>query len=539
VGVGMVALSATILTLQMLLHGHLSGIDEYDDGVYFGSALQLAHGILPYRDYDFIQPPFITVLLSPVALSAHWFGTARAFEAARLLVIAIATANTVLVGVLMRRRPLAEAAIAMGVMAVYPGAVSSAQTVLLEPVLVLLCLLSLFALCDGDVITTRSHRLVLSGLLLGIAISTKLWAVVPVLVIVVVLHRRGRLRQVRPGIGRFAAGVSAGFCLICLPFFIGSPAAFVRQVFITQAVRGAGGYEIPERALDLSGLAGLGSFASPHALLAWAGLVTAMIVALFVRAYRGSGPALSDFELLALLSAGAVAVALLAAPTYYYHYAGFVAPFVALSLGFASGRALRRRRWRRPVRMAGDARATRTSMVGGLVALTLGAVGTTDMVRIVDAPPSVQVTDALSDVIPGHGCLLYVDPSIALLDNRFTSDVSGCPDVVDYLGEERVLDNGFSDSGTDTTQSYLQHEMLSWVKASDALVVGGRAPSWGPQVSHYVKGNFVLARGLTAEGTVYIRRSRPDRPQAAKDLPPVRRPPPTHRDPPAHIPVAQ
>jgi hypothetical protein len=86
--------------------------------------------------------------------------------------------------------------------------------------------------------------------------------------------------------------------------------------------------------------------------------------------------------------------------------------------------------------------------------------------------------------------------------------VSGCPDVVDYLGEERVLDHGLSDTSSDGNQGILQKEMLAWVESSDALVVGTRAPSWGPEVWHYVPDHFVADHNQLAKTKVYLRRPR-------------------------------
>lgn len=63
------AIALRVATLVMA--HHLSGVFEYDDGVYFGSAVMLIHGHLPYRDFVFIQPPGVTLLLTPFALLSN------------------------------------------------------------------------------------------------------------------------------------------------------------------------------------------------------------------------------------------------------------------------------------------------------------------------------------------------------------------------------------------------------------------------------------------------------------------------------------
>ena len=36
--------------------GFLLGVTEYDDGPYFGSAVRLVHGSMPYRQFVLVQP---------------------------------------------------------------------------------------------------------------------------------------------------------------------------------------------------------------------------------------------------------------------------------------------------------------------------------------------------------------------------------------------------------------------------------------------------------------------------------------------------
>jgi hypothetical protein len=93
-----------MLLAQSLADHRLSGIYEYDDGVYFGSALALAHGIGPYRDYAFIQPPMISVLLLPFAWLSSATGTAVGMESARIFTDVVTTANVALAGLLVRHK---------------------------------------------------------------------------------------------------------------------------------------------------------------------------------------------------------------------------------------------------------------------------------------------------------------------------------------------------------------------------------------------------------------------------------------------------
>ena len=46
--------------------------------MWFGAAVRLADGACPYRDFVLDQPPGVPLLLTPVALLSHLFGTAGA-----------------------------------------------------------------------------------------------------------------------------------------------------------------------------------------------------------------------------------------------------------------------------------------------------------------------------------------------------------------------------------------------------------------------------------------------------------------------------
>jgi hypothetical protein len=203
--VAMTAATLGVLILQSLLHGHLSGIDEYDDGVYLGSSLDLIHGIMPYRDFAFIQPPMAAVWLLPFAALSFLTGTAHALEAARIFIDLIAAANVAMVGIAVRRRPTPQVLVAMGMMATYPATVMSAQALLLEPLLVFGCLAATACLFDGNQITASRRRILAAGVLFGVAGATKLWAALPFAAAVIVTWPAGPVAR-----RRLVAGGAAG-----------------------------------------------------------------------------------------------------------------------------------------------------------------------------------------------------------------------------------------------------------------------------------------------------------------------------------------
>ena len=97
-------LVAFVLRVYLLARPGVLTVTQYDDGPYFGSAVRLVHGVLPYRDFAFVQPPGITLLMGPVGLVSYLTGTAWGLVIGRLLTILAGAAAVVLAGLLVRHR---------------------------------------------------------------------------------------------------------------------------------------------------------------------------------------------------------------------------------------------------------------------------------------------------------------------------------------------------------------------------------------------------------------------------------------------------
>jgi len=101
--------AATLLALllrfyQLARPGYLLGVNEYDDGNYFGSAVRLINGALPYRDFLIVQPPGITLLMIPAALLSKVTGSAWGMAVGRILTSLAGAAAVTLAGLLVRHR---------------------------------------------------------------------------------------------------------------------------------------------------------------------------------------------------------------------------------------------------------------------------------------------------------------------------------------------------------------------------------------------------------------------------------------------------
>src|SRR5262249_14932993 len=225
--------AATMLALGLRIYelsapGYLLGLTEYDDGSYFGSAIHLLRGILPYRDFVFVQPPGIILLMTPAALVGKLTTTASGMAIGRVLTMLASAGGVVLVGLLVRHRGVLAALIACGVLAVFPDSIAAAHTVLVEPWLVLFCLIGAVAVFDRDRLTASARRLAWGGGAVGFAGALGGGASSPG----VVVGARCLAWARRAGI--FAAGVAAGFLVPVLPFLALAPARFYQSLIVAQ-----------------------------------------------------------------------------------------------------------------------------------------------------------------------------------------------------------------------------------------------------------------------------------------------------------------
>jgi alpha-1,2-mannosyltransferase len=403
---GLVTLAATVVALAIRLYllsrlRYLTGITEYDDGVYLGGSVSLISGTLPYHGFAFVQPPGILLLMAPAALLAKVSAITNAMAVARLLTVGASAACVALVGSLVRHRGTFVTLVACGALALYPDDIMSAHTLLLEPWMNLLVLAgACVAFRDGRLVSPR--RLLWAGVLFGLAGTVKYWAVLPALGLLAVCLLTvpdsgpggGPAEGAgRPGVKaaravRFSGGLVAGFAVPVLPFAATWPGLFLRSTLFDQVSRA--GSSVPEslRLAHLTGLADLlndaGQLTVPgdaRSLFArgdvtatatwatgWLPVLLAVVLAAllglgyvtgYARAGRGvqadAGPGTGagaetlvrtgtgrpcgpgSLEWYALATLGATVAAVLAYSAFFYHYPDFAAPWLAISSGYAAG----------------------------------------------------------------------------------------------------------------------------------------------------------------------------------------------------------
>jgi alpha-1,2-mannosyltransferase len=450
--VNAVIITVTVVAVALRLYqltrpDYLLGVTEYDDGTDFGSAILLVHGYLPYRDFIMVQPPGITLLMAPVAALTHELGTAWGMGVGRILTAVAGGAAAGLGGLLVRHRGLLAVLLTSGIIAVYPASVQSAHTVLLEPWLVLFCLLGALAVFDGDRLAGL-RRLAWGGAAFGFAGAIKVWAILPVVVIVALILAARRLR----GALLYVAGVAAGFLVPVLPFAALAPHAFYHSVVVAQLVR----IDTVRTALSyrLHQMTGLTDFTSlgpvPITLVTLA--IIALVVVSCVVAWRRTGQRPPLVEQFAYGTTVLTIVAFLWPADFYYHYAGFLAPFLALAVALPVARLAS------ALRPADGADATAhpaarrltawavPAAAAALVAMTIVQVSFESSLQPPLAPTTPGLTgDAVSQaraVIPAGACVLTDQASYAIAANRFVSSVPGCVPIVDGVGTDYSLSRG-------------------------------------------------------------------------------------------------
>jgi hypothetical protein len=518
--------AATVLALglriyELSLPGYLFGLTEYDDGSYFGSAVHLVGGILPYRDFIFVQPPGILLLMAPVALVAKVTGTAAGMAIGRVLTMLASAAGVILIGLLVRHRGALAALIACGVLAVFPAAIAAAHTVLVEPWLVLFCLLGAVAVFDGDRLTASGRRLAWGGAAFGFAGAIEGWALVPVLVV---------LATSLPWVRRtltFAAGVAGAFVIAVLPFAVLAPGRFYQSLIVAQVGHRAAALRVPVWG-RLKEMAGLSHANLPgradllitqlhlrmHSTIVFTVIILVLLtvggLAMEIAVTRRPPPALDGF---ALASSALIVILFLLPTQFHYHFAAFLAPFLGLAIALPAARLLTPG-WEsgadgRPV--AGPLARGVTGLAAAiLVVFTIFQVRAEGQLKAIIPPTGPGSIAAFARPIPPGSCVATDEVSFLILANRFVTNVPGCSPMVDGTGTDLALSRG----GTPGTgagrnpavaaawRQVFAHARYAWLSA-----YSHRRIAWSPALRAYFNSHFVPVMS-DSRGDVLYRRQR-------------------------------
>jgi alpha-1,2-mannosyltransferase len=410
--VGVVAFMARLG--PVLRTGGLHTINQYDASVYFGSAVALLHGRIPYRDFLLLHPPGITLALVPFAALTFLIGDSNAMAVARIAWMGLGALNSILVGRILA--PLGTFAAVFGALlyAVSYPAVTIEQTTRLEG-LGASCLLAALVLLREPATgaALRPRTVLLAGIFLGLSASVKIWGVVPMVSVALFLLLSAGVRRA----AFFTVGAALAVSVVCLPFLLLAPSQMWRYVVADQLGRASSSVPVSTRLADLTGvglLAGrAGSFSSAVITIAVACCVVTGLVAWRTPQAR-----------LAAVLLGSIALLLIATPSWLPHYAGLISAPASVSGGAASDAFLR---WSQRLGRSWwlmTAVALLASLVAFSLQLSWAAFGRQF--------PEQKMAAA---VAPLSGCITADDPGTLIGMNVLSRNLErGCPLSLDLGG---------------------------------------------------------------------------------------------------------
>jgi alpha-1,2-mannosyltransferase len=489
---GAVAVALALRAYQLSRPGFLLGVTQYDDGPYFGSAVRLVQGSVPYRDFVLVQPPGITLLMAPAALVAKLTGTAWGMATGRILTTLASVAAVALGGLLVRHRGVLATMVTCGVLAVYPASVAASHTVLVEPWLVLFCLTGSVAVFNGDWLTASRRRLAWGGAAFGFAGAVEAWAIVPALMVLIVAGWSGGSRGRQAGI--YAGGVAAGFLIPVMRFAAASPYGFYRSVITAQI----GPRAHPQRVrfwVRLTNMTGITDIhlTSPAAITLIALAIVAAVTIVTIAAWQLTPQYQAALDVFALVTTAAVAVMFLWPDQFHDHFPAFLAPFLAVATGLPAARLSAAFETARP-----DMTFLTSRALPGVTAATL--IGFAALHASTEAhlgryaSMSTAAAARMQHIVPAGACVLTDQVSSLIIANRLISSVPGCSPMLDGLGTDLALSGGLKPSTgagkvpavTAIWQDGFTHAQYLWLTTR-----AGRRIPWTPSLRAYVRDHFV------------------------------------------------
>jgi len=486
--------AATFVTYELTRPHQLFGVFAADDGVYYGMADRLVHGVVPYRDFAIVHPPGIALVLAPVAAIGRAVGSRDGLAIARLITAIVAVANVALVCWILRYRG-AFASFAGGlVLAGFPITIAATHTVLLEPYVVLFVLTSV-ALCFTNGAPSRDARLLVAGAAAGFACAIKIDAAIVLVVLIAVVAARSIV-----GATRVALGAGIAIVASCGPFAALAPGAFFRDVVVAQLNRGATARATPGigvRLLDLTGLKGVTAFAvSPTSAEVIAVIVGAGMVVYVVTSLRH----LDQLTLFSLAALVATTLVELFTPAFYTYYSYLPTALFAIAAGLVAGSLVPR----------GICWATATAVV-----LTIGAGAfvidqqATFVNSYIASDPASDIGAVVDAAVPSGACVVFDEAVLAIASNRFDPSRAGCPQIDDPFGSWLAVDPSHPPPSLSPPES-LVRQWRSWLGRANYFLESAPHSAfvpWTPALSRYFEHAYRLVSS-TRRAFVYENKRR-------------------------------
>jgi alpha-1,2-mannosyltransferase len=406
-GIGVLAFLVRLI--PVITGGGLGSYGRYDDGVYYTASDALTFGRVPYRDFTFLHPPGLPLVLVPFALLGRLTSDPVGMAAGRLAFMGVGAVNAVLVAVLASRWGKG-AGIAAGVLyACWLPAVYSEQSTLLEPLggTALLVALLLLLKRTGP---TSTRVQILAGVALGLGCTIKIWYAAPLAAVLL-----WQLVARKPRIALWvAAGSALAMTVVLLPFLVIARSAMFDMVVRDQLRRPPG---TSPRAVRMYSIFGISTFFRGHGDVQ---LVMVWVIGVLVAAAAAVCARDHDARVIVWLGVVNLAV-LLISPSYFPHYAALTAAPLAIVFGIGVG----------ALATTLQARDALSVAVFGLAVV----VAVLSAQHIVRAPQGKKFPGAVFANAAPHGCVAADDPQALIEMNRLSRDLhEGCVVPVDITG---------------------------------------------------------------------------------------------------------
>ena len=460
---------------------------SYDGSTYVGASIRLAHGVFPYRDFTFVQPPGITLLLFPVALWSYVSGSVIALELARIVTMVFVGLNCGLVAYALRFKGLLASTVGGLFCALLVYEISDDFSVELEPYLLFFCLLAVIIAFDPNGQFASRRRTLWAGVAFGAAMSVKLWAVFPVLVMVGLY-----LAFRRSALARFGAGVAAGFGVPCLVFLAVDPGGLIHDVLFSQLARASSsGVTSGFSSASVGVTERLSLIAHDTFLPFFAGnlKVCEVVVIAVVATYAVRWKVVSAFEWFGLAATAVGVAILLIPPEFFAYYWYFPQLFFALVLGGVFPvwvRALSEAvRYLYPNRLGDRRTASRVVLAAAVLAIV--GISVAYVPRISSVEHGFTKTYVLAEpaqwidaTIPAGSCVVSDYTYFTLAADRFSPARSGCPALVDPYGSWLAVNPSHPPPNPSSDVPRLTKEWRQWLSAADYAVLATGGDRWLP-----------------------------------------------------------
>lgn len=452
---------------NMLAGVHGIGGDGYDDGVHLGTALRLTQFALPYRDFVFLHPPGISWMLLPAAIIGRVTSEQFALVLSRVFTAGMFVADVALVAMLLRRRGRWAMVVGGLSLALWPFGSFVSNSAMAEAWVGFFLLLGCLVLFDERTDSSRRRQFVV-GALLGVALSIKILAVLPIAAILLVRWVRRRRFP-----GRIVAGGGVSLAVLVLPFVVAAPVAFVRDVIVTQLLRR------PAFDVDPGGFADrvaviFGWVISP-ARTTTPGLAVftlLVFVGLFALALWWRRSHLTDLDLTVAVAMIVIFLFLLRTPDLFTQYPFLLVVFGSLGLGIITGALADRVGALLAGASSGD--AVRWILRAGVaVTLVVVAVLGTRRWNQVSQKLSKDAFDPsawIAGTIPAGSCVVFDVPTLAIVGDRFVPD-RPCSDMVDPFGSWLVLADHSPPRRATVVPEALRTEWDRSIATADAVIL--------------------------------------------------------------------